>query len=211
MFAVTKGHAAVMAWLLGEGGATGTLEARDEDGHTPFLCACNIGQLECAQALAAAGCDVAAAGSEGDTALTRAVVEGHAAVVAWLLGEGGAAGTLEALDENGVTAFLRACGGARGGQLECAQALAAAGCDMAVVNSEGDTALMRAASNGRTAVVAWLLRWGRAGHGGRWRRGTRTATRPSSAPASGGSWSALRQWRRRDATWWRRAARAAQR
>jgi hypothetical protein len=36
----------VVAWLLGEGGAAGTLEVREEGGFTAFLLACNNGHLE---------------------------------------------------------------------------------------------------------------------------------------------------------------------
>jgi ankyrin repeat protein len=130
MYAVSQlGHAAVVAWLLGEGGAAGTLEVQNKDGDTAFLAACAEGQLECAQALAAAGCDVAAACSDGTTALMRAAGEGNTVVLAWLLGEGGAAGTLEARNNHGCTAFLLAC---VLGQLECVELLARAGCDMDV-------------------------------------------------------------------------------
>jgi ankyrin repeat protein len=101
----------MVAWLLGEGGAGGALEARNEGVDTAFHFACNRGQLECVQALVAAGCDVAAASSKGATGLMCAANSGHGAVVAWLLGEGGVGGTLEARDEDdGDTAFLVACG-----------------------------------------------------------------------------------------------------
>ena len=148
------GRVAVVAWLLGEGGAAGMMEVQNEDGVTAFLVACGEGHLECAQALAASGCDIAATSSEGDTALMLAAHEGHVVVVAWLLGEGGAAGTLEVQDDDGDTAFLSACGE---GQLECARALVAAGCDVAAACSDGTTALMRAAGEGNTVVLAWLL------------------------------------------------------
>jgi ankyrin repeat protein len=99
-----RGELAELEALLAAGADT---EARDaENGRTAFLRACIMGQLECAQALAAAGCDVAAASSIGSTALMAAANKGHAAVVAWLLGEGGAAGTLETRDEYGYTALI---------------------------------------------------------------------------------------------------------
>jgi ankyrin repeat protein len=154
MLAARVGQPAVVAWLLGAGGAAGTLEARVEDG-TAFLLACDRGQLECARALAAAGCDVAAVCNvAGHTALMAAAGEGHGAVVTWLLGEGGAVGTLQARNKGGDTAFLLAC---YTGRLECARALAAAGCDVAAASSMGSTALMLAARKDQTAVVAWLL------------------------------------------------------
>ena len=49
MIAAGEGHAVVVAWLLGEGGAAGTLEARNDEGDTAFIFACNFGQLACAQ------------------------------------------------------------------------------------------------------------------------------------------------------------------
>jgi ankyrin repeat protein len=159
IFAAHEGHAAVLAWLLGEGGSAGTLEARNEDGDTAFLLACDRGQLECGQALAAAGCDVAAACNAGNTALIAAAGKGHPAVLAWLIEEGGAAGALETRDEDGDTAFLQAC---VAGQLECAQALAAAGCDVAAATSAGDTALKYAAREGQETVLGWLLGQGEA-------------------------------------------------
>jgi ankyrin repeat protein len=154
MFAAREGHLAVVAWLLGEDGAAGVLEAGDQSGDTAFLGACYRGHLECAQALAAAGCDVATANRSGYTALMAATRSGHGAVVAWLLGEGGAVGTLEARGKKGDTAFVWAC---HAGHLECAQALAAAGCDVVTTTSIGTTALICAASEGHPAVVAWLL------------------------------------------------------
>jgi ankyrin repeat protein len=154
MLAAGEGHAVVVAWLLGEGGAAGTLEARNEEGDTAFIFACNNGQLACAQALAAAGCDVHVACNLGNTALICAAGYGNVAVVAWLLREDGAVETLEARDKGGDTAFLQTCGG---GWLECAQALAAAGCDVVATNSKGETALIHAVNHGCVAVVAWLL------------------------------------------------------
>jgi ankyrin repeat protein len=57
--AAERGDLVEVEALLAAGAET---EARDEEhGSTAFLWACDAGQLECAQALAAAGCDVAAA------------------------------------------------------------------------------------------------------------------------------------------------------
>jgi ankyrin repeat protein len=150
MFAANRGHAAVVAWLLGEVEAAGTLEARNDSGDTAFLIACAEGRLGCALALATAGCDVAAASRKGTTARAAAAQWGPAGSVAWLLGADAAAGTLEARDNTGGTAFLVACAA---GQLECAQKLAAAKCDLAATNSKGATALILAAYNSNGGVL----------------------------------------------------------
>ena len=93
-----------------------------------FVVACCGGDLERAQALQWAGCNVAAVDSTGGTALICAASEGHAEVVGWLLtAEGGAARLLEARDKGGFTAFLAAC---INGQLECAKVLHRAECDV---------------------------------------------------------------------------------
>jgi ankyrin repeat protein len=113
--AAERGNLAELGALLATGADT---EVLDEDGDTAFLCTCDAGQLECAQALAAVGCDTAAMSGVDTTGLLFAAREGHAALVAWLLGEGGAAGMLEARDEYGDTAFLVACNHR---DLECAQ------------------------------------------------------------------------------------------
>ena len=80
---------------------------------------------------------------------------GDVAKLRVLLAAGGA--PREARDENGVTAFLWACGK---GHADCAEALLAAGCDAAAVNNSGDTGLMLAASHGHAALLPQLLAGG---------------------------------------------------
>ena len=83
-----------------------------------FLAACNEGQVQCAEALLAAGCDAAAVDSSGVTGLMIAARRGHAALLPRLLAGGVPP---EARDKvNGATAFLhvrlpRWAGGVRGG------------------------------------------------------------------------------------------------
>jgi ankyrin repeat protein len=126
-----RGDLAELEALLAAGADA---EAQDkEHGGTAFYWACDAGQLECAQALAAVGRRKQtwwiAEAMAPMTALMAAAEKGHATVVAWLLGESGATGNmlLEARDPDpplgeGSTAFLFAC---FAGQLECAQVLAA--------------------------------------------------------------------------------------
>ena len=64
--AAERGDLAELGALLATGVDT---EVLDEDGDTAFLCACDAGQLECAQALAAVGCDTAAMSGVDTTAL----------------------------------------------------------------------------------------------------------------------------------------------
>jgi hypothetical protein len=61
---------------------------------------------------------------------------------------------LEAKDENGCTAFLRACAH---GNVDCIVTLAEAGCDTAARNRTGRTGLMLAAGWGSAAAIQALL------------------------------------------------------
>ena len=65
-----------------------------------------------------------------------------------------ASSELEARDEDGRTAFLRAC---REGDVEDIAALARAGCDKAAKDDGGATALMHAAHSGGVAAVRAVL------------------------------------------------------
>ena len=56
-------------------------EARDEDGATAFLIACNTGSAECIAMLAEAGCDKDAVSDAGVTALMQAAFSKEAAAV----------------------------------------------------------------------------------------------------------------------------------
>ena len=124
-------------------------------GGTAYVWACHQGQLQCAQALAAAGCDLTAAGNDGRTALICAASEGQTEVMKFLLtAEGGAVELLESRDEAGATAILAAC---REGHLESAKMLRGAGGETATVTTEGLTALHAAAQGGHAKVLGWLL------------------------------------------------------
>ena len=112
------------------------------------------------EALVAAGCDTAATNDDGLTGLMYAAEKGHTAVVKRLLAL--TLAELEASSAKGATAFLISCGS---GQLECVEALAAAGCDTSATDDAGLTGLMCAASAGHTKVVERLLALGLEGLG----------------------------------------------
>ena len=137
---------------LAAGWCSNELEARNTDGCTAFLLACNQGHLECMRVLAEAGCNTAATDNKRVNALVHAVISRVPEAVRTAL----AAGWCELEDTNhyGDTAFLYAC---RGRSLEFIQVLEEAGCDTAARNSvDGSNAMGLARACGNTAAVQWL-------------------------------------------------------
>eukprot|EP01045_Picozoa_sp_COSAG04_P019896 COSAG04_NODE_1977_length_5094_cov_11.505105_3_plen_871_part_00 len=124
------------------------LEARDDDGHTAFLIACNKGSAECMQLLVEAGCDTAATNGAGMTALMLAANSGVPAAARLALEKSWC--ELEARDANGDTAFLIAC---CNGSAECMQLLADAGCDTAATNDAEAAGRVETAGGGETALI----------------------------------------------------------
>ena len=118
-----------------------------------FLLACREGQVECAEELLRAGCNVDAVdASSGDTGLLAAVAHGHVALIPLLVGSGA---ELEARDADGDTAFVCACAF---GQLGCAWALLGAGSDLnATSPDKGVTGLMYAAASGFAGLIPRLV------------------------------------------------------
>eukprot|EP01047_Picozoa_sp_COSAG01_P033731 COSAG01_NODE_2496_length_7573_cov_15.650120_1_plen_1328_part_00 len=150
MNAAYSGSEVAVEAVLALGGVE--LEARDEDGDTAFLWACNKGSAECIAALAEVGCNTAARSSDGSTGLIHAAGSGSAAAVEAVLAVGGV--ELEATDQDGYTAFLLACSK---GHAECIAALAEGGCDTAARSSDGGTGLMHAAASGSATAVEAVL------------------------------------------------------
>lgn len=128
---------------------------------TPFLSSCGSGHAECALALIAYKCDVAATSATGTTALMLAAGAGHKHTVEVVLNAGSV--HLEARDQLGFTAFLWACSGSNvacalpGARAACIVALVAAGCDM------GATILDDGCDTGETGLMVMLRR---RSHGG---------------------------------------------
>jgi ankyrin repeat protein len=149
MYAAQSGIAAAVRAALAAGWCD--LEARNEWGFTAFQYACWKGNVECMQLLAEAGCDTAVVDSEGSTALMFTAQFGVAAAVRAALAAGWC--DLEARNKDGLTAFLHACWN---GSVECIQLLVGAGCDTAVVQNNGKSAVDTAQAEGNNAVVQWL-------------------------------------------------------
>ena len=105
--AAALGELAALAALVAAGA---DIEAMHEgNSGTAVMWASRTGQLECVRALVDAGClgGTRSMVNSGRTALHEAAAMGHAAVLEYLLAEGGAAGLLETRDEiYGITPFL---------------------------------------------------------------------------------------------------------
>lgn len=116
------------------------IEAKDKDGDTAFLAACNSGSIGTIEALLQVGCDTDVRNHTGVTALMQAAASRNAAAVRAILALKSV--QLEATDDvGGRTAFLYACQHAN---IECITALAQAGCNVAARGSDGSTALVYA-------------------------------------------------------------------
>jgi ankyrin repeat protein len=125
-----------------------------------LLTAANRGDATAVTRLLAAGADVDAANSAGETALWRASFFGHVAVVEALLRAGGECeqGVGQwGLAPEGFTPLIAA---AQEGHVEVVARLLAAGADVDAASATGQTALWAASHHGRAAVVEALLRAG---------------------------------------------------
>jgi ankyrin repeat protein len=110
------------------------------------------GQLEAARLLLDAGADPSLADGDGSTPLMAAAGEGQLEVLRLLLARCAAVDAVDGRDL-GWTAFHTAC---YHGQPECAEALARAGCDVGLKNSDGRTGRELAEGRGHAAVVERL-------------------------------------------------------
>ena len=114
------------------------VDGRDGSGWTPLIQACDVGHLECAQALIEANAAVDTVDYGGSTALMGACVDGHHECAQALIAVGAA---VDMVNNYGMTALMLAC---FWGQHECAQALLDAGAAVDHANHFGVTALMKA-------------------------------------------------------------------
>jgi ankyrin repeat protein len=116
-----------------------------------------MGHLEVARLLLEAGADASRADSDGRTPLMHAAGQGKLEVLRLLLALDPAPDPDPALDSvhpgSGWTAFHAACGD---NHPDCAEALALAGCDVGIKDSDGKTGRQLAEQNGCAAVVERL-------------------------------------------------------
>jgi len=146
------------------------IEAADEIGCTPLLCACARGQVAVAEYLLERGCNIESRNNRfGYTALHWAASQnqlvpgigvqiaagnGHTDVVRILIEHGA---NKDAADDYGQTALM--CATAKG-LVAVVEYLLEQGCDMDLVRYDGWTALHFAAAHDRLQVAHLLLRFG---------------------------------------------------
>ena len=102
---------------------------------TAFMTACRSGNVQCTNAMIAAGVDVNATSDDGSTALTVACSNGSVQCTRALIK---AKACLEHTGRGGCTALMMAC---RLGHVECTRELLRAGADYNRRNDDGHTAL----------------------------------------------------------------------
>jgi len=112
------------------------VNARDEGGWTPLMCAVYEEHFACVQTLISAGANVnAQQKTSGETALMLAVGNGHLEYVQALISAGASLDTQE--DNEGTTALIMAT---MSGNLDCVEALISAGADVCAEGYDGKTA-----------------------------------------------------------------------
>jgi ankyrin repeat protein len=152
---LVRADGAEMARLLAAGAdpnALVTISGRLPSGEvhrtTALVIAAGAGRLEAARLLLDAGADPSRANSQWVTPLMAAALRGQLEVLRLLLARGAA---VDATDpDSSFTAFHHAC---QTNRPECAEALARAGCDVGLTDSEGKTGRELAEAEDHAAVV----------------------------------------------------------
>jgi ankyrin repeat protein len=156
LMAAMEGDGVAVARLLAAGADPNAwVTGRNPSGEvfqTTALCAAAAhGRLEAARLLLDACADPSRAISDGSTPLMAAAATGHLEVVRLLLARGVALDAVHPF--SGGAAFHSAC---YSNQAECAEALARAGCNVGLKDSQGKTGREVAEGEGHTAAVARL-------------------------------------------------------
>lgn len=157
-------HAAVMAddkavlRALVDALSAAVLDAKDDSGRTPLMCAAERGQAALIHILLAGGASVDLTDRFGHSALMWAALSGHVDAVKVLLGYEGytsddTRASINKQDSHGETALILAI---RAGHYDVVQALIQRGCDVNVPNERGERALSLAISLGRHQIVRML-------------------------------------------------------
>jgi ankyrin repeat protein len=147
--------AAVTRWLSAGADPDASATARTPDGEvlhtTALIRAAQNGRLEAARLLLDAGADPGRARTGGVTPLMAAAGLGQLQVLLLLLGYGAAVDAAQ--PASGFTAFHCAC---FRNQVECAEALIRAGCDVGIKTKGGETGRELALGRGHAALLARL-------------------------------------------------------
>ena len=124
----------------------------DHGGWTPFIKACENGQLEAAKLLVEHGADVNAQSSFGWTALTQASEKGHVEVVKWLLEKGADVNWAKNYDKYSPIWLAVSFG-----HVDVCDVLCEHGADLGAVDKEGTQLIVNAALMGHAEVLKWLV------------------------------------------------------
>ena len=153
MFAASSGNIAAVEAVLKTGPAK--VDARDQNGFTAFLWACEQGSLTCIEKIRGLGFDTSVRTVNAKTALMCAAASGSAEAVRSVLENDEP--EIEVVDTSGCSAFIWACDQ---GNEEAVRLLGEAGADPTKVTVKGRTALMRAASSGSAGATRAVLERG---------------------------------------------------
>jgi ankyrin repeat protein len=148
-WAAKEGHVAVLQLLLSKGA---DVNAKDRAGKTPLCIAGENGKADAVKVLLDANSDVNAVDRMGDTPLVWAAALGTPETVTLLIEKGA---NVNIVDKNGLSPLLWA---ASTGDPRTVELLIGRKADLSVAdNLTGDTALMRAARNGKVESLRALI------------------------------------------------------
>ena len=158
--ASAAGDESAVAALLSSDAAGTMIDAPDNYGASPLICASFGGHEGVVRALLARGANQELQSKNGSTALRCAIKEGHAGVVAQLCDARGAATVLALRDKQGRTPLCAACLEGTNAVISALLAADALGTTVDVPDSNGSTPLAHACFRGNEATVRLLLSHG---------------------------------------------------